>query len=43
MRAAAVDTLFVDTTIRSGQARDHVAVRPPYVPGADLEPGAWVP
>ncbi|TNY35775.1 zinc-binding dehydrogenase [Thermomonospora catenispora] len=29
----AVDTLFVDTMIRSGRARDFFAVRPPYVPG----------
>ncbi|WP_119729537.1 zinc-binding dehydrogenase [Thermomonospora amylolytica] len=29
----AVDTLFVDTMIRSGAAQDFFAVRPPYVPG----------
>lgn len=33
---AAADTLFVDTTIRAGRAREFFAVRPPYVPGGGV-------
>ncbi|MFD7444584.1 zinc-binding dehydrogenase [Streptomyces sp. NPDC059909] len=33
---AAVDTIFVETQIRSGWGRDYFPVRPPYVPGGGI-------
>ncbi|MGW0334575.1 zinc-binding dehydrogenase [Streptomyces sp. NPDC003011] len=33
---AYVDTIFVETQIRAGRARDHFSVTPPYVPGGGV-------
>ncbi|MGW2558465.1 zinc-binding dehydrogenase [Streptomyces sp. NPDC001514] len=33
---SAVDTIFVETQIRSGWGQDHFPVRPPYVPGGGI-------
>ncbi|MER6999160.1 zinc-binding dehydrogenase [Streptomyces sp. NPDC000410] len=33
---AAIDTIFVETQIRSGQWEDYFPVRPPYVPGGGV-------